>query len=147
MKNKKTIIMFVVVILIVGLAIYLSHQVTNLSTNETKNLTNTMNEIENNTIYLNNEFENNNTVATNVQNTTQNVISKTENTTGPDTQDGRKKAMDLVKADWGKDDSVYFYVDEVNEDGKYVVSVRDKETTSVVVWYDVDVSKNIAKMQ
>ena len=146
MKNKKAIIMFLLVFVIVGAAIYLSYQLVNKPVKETVNMTNSMNEFENNTIYFNNIVENN-AIDTNTQNTVKNEISKTENTTGPDTQDARKKAMDLVKADWGEDSSVYFYVDEVNEDGKYVVSVRDKATTSVVVWYDVDVKKNTAKMQ
>lgn len=138
--------MFLLVFVIVGAAIYLSYQLVNKPVKETVNMTNSMNEFENNTIYFNNTVENN-AIDTNTQNTVKNESSKIENTTGPDTQDARKKAMDLVKADWGEDSSVYFYVDEVNEDGKYVVSVRDKATTSVVVWYDVDVKKNTAKMQ
>ena len=100
MKNKKAIIMFLLVFVIVGAAIYLSYQLVNKPVKENVNMTNSMNEFENNTIYFNNTVENN-AIDTNTQNTVKNEISKTENTTGPDTQDARKKAMDLVKADWG----------------------------------------------
>lgn len=57
-------------------------------------------------------------------------------------ENNNEKAINMVKNDWGADDSVSFKIDEQTEDGKYVVSVVDKNTTKVIMWYDVDINNN-----
>lgn len=142
MDRKKRIIVFILVIAVVGVAIFLSIKILDKPvTPSNNNITNTANEIITN-IVSNNIIEN---TALDI-NTIENQIQITTNI-GPDTTSGKDKAIKLVKDDWGEDTSVYFYVDEVNEDGKYMVSVRDNATTSVVVWYMVDVNNNTAVMQ
>lgn len=143
MDKKKRIIVFIMVIAVVGVAIFLSVKILNKPETPTnnKNVVSSNNQIAYNEISYN-TIEN--TIIS--ANIIENQIQITTNI-GPDTANAKEKAIKLVKDDWGEDTSVYFYVDEVNENGKYIVSVRDNATTSVVVWYEVDVKNNTAVMQ
>lgn len=49
-----------------------------------------------------------------------------------------EKAIDLVKKEWGQDNSVTFSIEKKNGT-KYRVAVRDSSTT-VLAWYEVDTS-------
>lgn len=56
------------------------------------------------------------------------------------------KAKDIVKKVWGEDDnSVYFSQDSINEDGSYVICVRDKSTTSALAWYQVNINTEVCE--
>ena len=57
-------------------------------------------------------------------------------------EDDRQKAINMAKKEWGEDDNVSFKIDEQSEDGKFVISVVDKNTTKVVFWYSVDIKNN-----
>ena len=46
--------------------------------------------------------------------------------------------MDLVKKEWGEDNSVYYTVDS-NSGNIYNISVRSKATTEALIEYEVDV--------
>ena len=148
MKNKSTIIMFYIVIVVVGIAIYLSIQLSNrkmesVNNNENKISANLISNTVIPTGSVNNEI---------YENLIENEINEHEIET-KDIQENKsnvsnaQKAIDLVKKDWGADNSVYFHLDEIKNDGTYVVSVRDKNTTEAIIWYDVDIYKNTAKMQ
>ena len=50
-----------------------------------------------------------------------------------------EKAIDIVKKDWGADNTVYFAQDGQKESGEYIICVRDTETTSAKAWYTVNV--------
>ena len=92
--------------------------------------------------------------ASNVKNEVKNVVEEPkvdEETSKEETEkeDNKKneisndeKAIDMVKQDWGADNNVTFKIDEVSENGKYVIGVVDKKTTKVLMWYDVDVNNN-----
>lgn len=153
MKNRNAIIMFVLVIAVVGIAIYLAIQISNSSLNNEINTENKNNYLELDNMIITNEVRTNNEIIENGIEPENNIVipeqNTVENSTSKDTgdTDKKQKAINLVKQDWGTDNSVYFYVDEEKNDGTYLVSVRDKNTTNVVVWYDVDVNKNTAKMQ
>jgi len=55
-------------------------------------------------------------------------------------KDGNKeKAIEIVKKEWGEDDSVYFEFDKIDSNGNYRIAVRQKSTTNALVWYTVDV--------
>ena len=51
------------------------------------------------------------------------------------TQNKDEKAIDLVKKEWGEDDTVTFNVEEKNG-SKYYVAV--KKDATVISWYEVD---------
>lgn len=122
----------------------------NINANEVNNVMNSaMNEIKN-------EFKNiaqGNEIINEIDNITENVIinEKDENdeemqiteTNGAQTgEDDRQKAINMAKQEWGEDSNVSFKIDEQTEDGKFVVSVVDKNTTKVIFWYNVDVKNN-----
>ena len=50
-----------------------------------------------------------------------------------------EKAKNIVKENWGEDDSVYYSYDGINSEGKYIICVRDKATTKALYWYYVDI--------
>lgn len=166
MKNNKILILVLILaLIIVGLLIRdndeLGKPENNVTQNKVQQVENKVtNKIENkveNTEKneVNNKVENvvENTVANNVvENKVQNEVienTTTEETTTsqPPKQDNDQKAINMVKQDWGEDSSVTFKIDEKKENGKYVVSVVDKNTTAVLVWYDVDVENNTIQVR
>ena len=50
-----------------------------------------------------------------------------------------EKAKSIVKENWGEDDSVYFSYDGIDNEGRYIICVRDKNTTKALYFYYVDV--------
>lgn len=163
MKNSKMLaIGLLVVLIIIGLLI-LSNEEKIITVDKPKeNVTeNKVQKVENKTEnVVTNKVENkvenkvDSTIGNNdnVQNIVQNQIveNKVNNTTtDPQTpkEDNDQKAINMVKQDWGADASVTFKIDEKKENGKYVVSVVDKNTTAVLVWYDVDVKNNTIQVR
>lgn len=156
LMNKKSIIITILVIIAVALAIFLTAKLSNVQKNEDNIISmekidednlfeNENNLITNNYIEenINNiivEEENNNDV---LVNTNSNTVVSNEMT---DTEDYKEKALRLVQEDWGEDDSVYFDIAEIQENGIYKICVRDKNTTNEVMWYEVDVVNNTVKM-
>ena len=57
-----------------------------------------------------------------------------------------EKAIELVKKEWGKDDSVYFTIDRI-VGNKYDISVRSKKTTQTLTEYEVDISKETVEIK
>lgn len=94
-----------------------------LTNNQVKNETNnnTKNEVKN-------ELNNN-------ENTNTTTNEPKEETPKTDLE----KAIDIVKKDWGADNTVYFAQDGQKESGEYIICVRDTETTSAKAWYTVNV--------
>lgn len=104
--------------------------------NENVNSTNTYNENNINE----NQIEENNTVN---ENTTLNVIGREEKESEEESKNSTgnndEKAIELVKKEWGDDQSsVYFNIENKNGT-KYTITVRSSETTEAIAWYDVDV--------
>lgn len=52
-----------------------------------------------------------------------------------------EKAIELVKLDYGNADNVSIKVEGINNDGTYIISVRDKNTTQALAFYTVNVSE------
>lgn len=53
-------------------------------------------------------------------------------------------AKAIVKRDWEarkNQKKVYYAYDDVNSEGKHIVSVRDSGTTAALAWYEVDINK------
>lgn len=119
-----------------------------IENNNTKDDEEEINEIDNNTTEQNviqeNKVEEQN-ATNNVENQTigkeeeetQKEIEKEEknNTTKSITE---KEAINLVKKEWGEDDTVYFTVANKDSDN-YYISVNDNSTTSVLSWYTVNI--------
>lgn len=151
-KNTKIIIAVLVIALII-LGIVISVNKNKAVQTDNKNTINQSNEVQNVVNWIKNEV---NDVQNNIENTipennVENIIDNAqdnsnnsiqENETSNKEEDNNQKAIDMVKSDWGEDESVNFKIDEQSEDGKYVISVVDKNTTKVLVWYDVDIKNN-----
>ena len=145
MKKNTKLIMFILVVVIVGLALFFIFQAN-------QKVSENMGNRENMNIQTNTTIENNNTNQTveNVENTenTSNTLEgniqegsesseETDSMEESNTTDPKAKAIEIVKKDWGEDDSVYFSYEGI-EDGKYKVAVRRKETTNRLYYYYVD---------
>ena len=148
MKKNTKLIMFILVVVIVGLALFFIFQAN-------QKVSENMGNRENMNIQTNTTIENNNTNQTveNVENTenTSNTLEgniqegsesseETDSMEESNTTDPKAKAIEIVKKDWGEDDSVYFSYDGVNSDGKHIVGVRNKSDTTIRYWYDVDIN-------
>ena len=153
--NKKSIIITVLVIIAVALAIFLTAKLSNIENKndnivsmekiDETNLTDSQNIINNKNIIEENVVDN--TIENNINNTNKNTDSSSVVSDEiTDTEDYKEKEIRLDKEDWGEDDSVYFDIAEIEENGIYKVCVRDKNTTNEVMWYEVDVVNNTVKM-
>lgn len=82
----------------------------------------------------------------NIKNEAKNEVNSNENTSATTNEPKEEtpktdleKAIDIVKKDWGVDNTVYFAQDGQKESGEYIICVRDTETTSAKAWYTVNV--------
>lgn len=62
------------------------------------------------------------------------------------TENSQEKAIELVKKEWGEDSTVYYTVDN-NQNNIYTISVRSKSTTETVAEYEVDIKNKQVKMK
>jgi len=161
----KKFLCFIAIILVIVLAGYFAGKyleavqtnADNINKNEVKDVVNQVkNKITNsvkNTVDNTIKNETENVIENTVTNTVTNDVEeekepeKEETTTpaanvGQTGEDDRQKAINIAKKEWGEDDNVSFKIDEQSEDGKFVISVVDKNTTKVVFWYSVDVKNN-----
>ncbi len=113
-----------------------------VSINDNQIETSNLNVLNNDTDELNNEVQNIEENVTN-ENTNYNVQTNREteelNTTEEidfetykNATNNREKAVEIVKNNWGEDSTVYFTIDEndyIDENGNYIVSIRDSATT------------------
>lgn len=171
MKRKYKIIIFVVVIIVVLATIFLVYGI-NKKVKEVNNgkvdnnIDNTANTTIDNTNSIENELSNTannvneNTVdQNNVSNENSNNTDTSNNTNNGNDQNGNsgqetnvtdnpeEKAINIVKKDWGTDNDVYFSFDGIDSNGRYIVGVRDKATTYVKYWYDVDLKTETFTMR
>lgn len=98
---------------------------------------------------INNETAN---VMINVTNTSKPVTNTNTNNNKPNTSfnpgvtDQKQKAIELVKKEWGNDDSVDFLFDYVNEKNEYVVAVKDKATATVKYYFRVNLETGTVEL-
>lgn len=138
MVNKKVVIIATTIaIIIVSAIFYLSIRrfgKIEYTFNEVKesNVINEKKISEQNSIEENNTSENN-TIKNSTTEENTSVEQKVEKT-------GKDLAVELAKDKWGKEDnSVYYYIEEQKSDNKYIVSVRNKDTTARIIDYEVDI--------
>lgn len=128
--SKKILYVLIIIALIIA-GIFVAKQMseenevaqTGANTIENTNKTNEQNEVEGNNIIEPevNEVENNNVE------------------TGTTEMAPEEQAKQIVKENWGEDDTVYYSYDGKDENGRYVICVREKETTKALYRYYVDI--------
>ena len=112
---------------------------TNSTENEINNTNNNSqdNNVENNINNTNNEVNNN---VTNTNNTNKNENTEKEPTGDlTNSTDKKEQAIELVKKEWGEDDTVLFDC-YVNNNGEYIVTISTT-SGSVISYYKVDLDK------
>ncbi len=139
MSKKFRIGFFLITAVLVGVVIYLSIE---LYKKEPK----PKNELSNNSTYNTNTAKQNTTVTnTSVSNElTNNIIDNSvvnnaiSNEVVSNGAIDETKAITIVKQNWGEDNSVYFRCDGKTNSGRYIISVRDRNTTNALNYYEVD---------
>lgn len=90
-----------------------------------------------------------------VNETAENVIANTENNEDIEKKEEidnasnvsvtskEERAIELVEKEWGGSDGVYFLNESIDNQGRYIVSVRDKRTTDSLAFFVVDIDKEL----
>lgn len=97
-----------------------------------------------NTIVKENKTNEENKVAENMVEAEEN---KVEESNVPNTENKEEQAKEIVKNNWGEDDSVYYSYDGIDKDGRYIICVRDKATTKALFWYYVDLESGTFEIE
>lgn len=156
MDKKKLVIIILAITLLIISAVLLTIKLFNLENDTVKTSTDNVieNSISNNTIE--NEVSNNvvnNTIQNNIStNTTQNETNNTTTTnkqeeTKEESQTNEEKAVSIVEKIWNNEKDVYCSFEEEDNEGNYIVCVRDKETTRALYWYTVDIETGKATVK
>lgn len=98
-----------------------------------------------NSIVKENEITGNNNTVTEQENNVvedNTTVDKEVSNLSPEEQ-----AKKLAKDNWGEDNTVYFSFEEVNAEGRYVISVRDKATTRALEWLYIDIETGTIDMK
>lgn len=153
-NQKKKIIIIVGVVILAILITLLTVKLINIEKNKEKEVSNlNQNAIENN--ILENAIKNENTENTeNIvvvdkekEDNNKNDLIETSPTIGEEEitkteiekkENDEEKAVNIVKKDWGEDNSVYFTIEETQNE-KYTISVREKDTTRTISAYEVNI--------
>ena len=128
---KKIIFVIVILILIIA-GIYMAKRISK-GTENIQTAGNMVNELVNDI----DEVLENNVIENNVKNELEEVNSTEPEKTN--TEKPEEKAIEIVKNNWGPDDTVYYSYDGIDKDGKYIICVRDKNTTKALYFYYVDI--------
>lgn len=86
---------------------------------------------------MNVEVENTVTNETN-QNTVENTTSFETLEESPKTAE--EKAIEIAKKDWKETGSVEFLVEGMDENGNYIVTVRNAQTTEALAFYSINIT-------
>lgn len=143
----------IICVIVVGVTFYMIYDIQNKiekmdpSDNRNAKENTVVNEsVEQNDVIEENVIENN--VENEIHNETDNTASNSSNTTNtanqssapakPAVTDEKQKAIELVKEKWGKDDTVNYVFDYVNENGEYVIAVKDRASATVKYYFRVN---------
>jgi len=86
------------------------------------------------------ENEQVNETTSNVEtNEKENKVTSTE-TFEESPKTAEEKAIEIVKKDWGQNDNLEFLVEGIDENGNYIVTVRDSKSTQALAFYTVNVT-------
>ena len=110
-----------------------------IAENETIENTMQQNMVENQTTNTQQEFDLPNTVVNE-------TISESSKPAIPGVTDEKQKAIELVKKQWGQDDTVNYVFDYVNENGEYVIAVKDKVSATVKNYFRVNLTTQTVEL-
>ncbi len=126
---SKKALFCIIIILLFFAGIYFGKKMSN-----EKEIVNTVsNNVKENSIVIENTVEEN---KIDEQKEEENKVEEKDTASSKD--DSIESAKEIVKNNWGEDDSVYYSYDGLDKDGRYIICVRDKSTTKALFWYYVD---------
>lgn len=149
----------IICIIVIGIAFYMLHDIQNkieenrpqntinAPENQVENVVNEENNTEENMIQENSTENETTNIAenTNISNNT-NPTNSTSAPAKPAVTDQKQKAIELVKKEWGKDDTVDYVFDYINENGEYVVAVKDRATATVKYYFRVNLESGAVEL-
>lgn len=159
--NWKVLIPIICVIVVVIIFFVVRNVQNKERENETQNTLNSENEVQNrgnelteenfveeNTVEDSNENEESNATENNISEEPEPDVTINESSAParPGITDQKQKAIELVKKEWGQDDTVNFAFDYVNENGEYVIAVKDNATTAVKNYFRVNLEKGTVEL-
>lgn len=106
----------------------------NLAQDPNEGLSNMINDIYDNAV----PEENTNAVNTEVEEPAEELERQEEQTS---TLSKEEQAKEMAKEEYGDGEGVYFSVDAIDSEGRYIVSVHESETTFMLVSYAIDIDK------
>lgn len=136
---KKFIIGIIIGIIAITLGVFVGYKLETKNKNsvDLKEGKNTVVKNSNNTVTNNDNTINNmidtNEIVNEIEQEPEEEIPKTD----------LEKALDIVKADWGEDETVYFAEDGKTQNGEYSICVRNKNTTKALAWYTVNIETGV----
>lgn len=150
----------IICVIVVGVTFFMLHDIQkkidkmedyeNLANTNENNTTNDVgNDPENQNFVEENTVQNevaNEVTNTATNNTVKNVsINQNNVTTEPGITDKKQKAIELVKKEWGADNSVDFVFDHVEND-EYIIAVKDRSTATVKYYFRVNLETKTVEM-
>lgn len=117
----------------------LENEENKIAENETIENTMQQNMVENQTTNTQQESDLPNTVVNE-------TISESSKPAIPGVTDEKQKAIELVKKQWGQDDTVNYVFDYVNENGEYVIAVKDKVSATVKNYFRVNLTTQTVEL-
>jgi len=150
-KSENSMIWFLLIIVIILIALIFL-----VNKNEIEDENDVNNDFENTQI-INEEIESDEVieevVENNISNEDNEKTEKEENAvmnppvaSKPAVTDQKQKAIELVKAEWGEDDTVSYVFDYINEKGEYVIAVKDKASATVKNYFRVNLETEIVEL-
>lgn len=74
-----------------------------------------------------------------ITNELENTLSSSE-TFEESPKTAEEKAIDIAKKDWKESNNAEFLVEGIDENGNYIVAVRNSETTEALAFYTVNIT-------
>ncbi len=138
--EKKVIFIIIGVIIVGAISSYLIYDMIGLKTEETgtENILQNIseNKIEN---IMENETNISENIVENIQNEEPVEERPISSETNVPTESTTDKAKRIAREDYGTDEGVYYSYDGVDNDGRYIISVRDSNTTKQFAIYNINV--------
>lgn len=127
---SKKILYIVIIVIIIVAGIFVAKRISDNNSSQ---------QTVANTLENTNKMENQNVEENNITEPEENKMEENEVVDNNLSENPEEKAKQIVMQNWGEDDSVYYSYDGKDENGKYIICVREKSTTKALYWYYVDV--------
>lgn len=157
-KNKLKVWLPIVCIIVLAIITYVIYNIKNNESEQQQNIDENSQNIETEVkeeniaeenIIIENDEPNeitNTEENTSSKNTTSSTNTQSSTPAQPGITDKKQKAIELVKKEWGEDDTVSYVFDYVNENGEYVIAVKDKSSATVRNYFRVNLETETVEL-